>query len=138
MRYLALDVGTKRIGVATADSTVKIARCEPTLENNDNIMETLDKYIREADTVVVGYPRNQQGEPTAQTAFVVGFTEQLQTYYRNVSIIYQDESLTSVMAEGRLAGKAQNGKFDKGDVDAEAACIILEDYMGLNHGQEAA
>ena len=81
------------------------------------------------DTLVVGYPRNQQGQPTAQTEFV---TQYAKAFADHVQIVYQDESLTSVAAEERLA--ARGGQHRKGDVDAEAAAIILQDYLEEYHG----
>jgi RNase H-fold protein (predicted Holliday junction resolvase) len=47
------------------------------------------------------------------------------------NIVFQDESLTSVIAENRL--KTTKKPYTKGDIDAQAAAIILEDYMELHH-----
>jgi len=77
------------------------------------------------DTIVIGYPRNQSGEPTAQTAFVEEFALKLRDF--DADIVFQDESLTSVMAENRL--KSRSTGYDKADIDSEAAAIILQDYM---------
>ena len=114
-RLLCLDVGEKRIGVAVADLGVKIAIPLTTIEvDGTEIEQILRLYGREnARTLVVGYPRNQQGETTAQIEF-------------------QDESLTSVQAEQRLKSRGQN--YTKGDIDSEAATIILQDYMETKYG----
>lgn len=77
------------------------------------------------ETLVVGYPRNQQGEATAQTRFVEDFVEQLGSL--DVEIVFQDESLTSVKAEEYL--RRQKKPFEKGEVDALAASFILQDYL---------
>jgi putative Holliday junction resolvase len=79
----------------------------------------------DADTIVVGYPRNQSGEPTAQTAYVEEFAKQLHDMAPH--LVFQDESLTSVLAEQRL--RAQGKPYTKGDIDAQAAAIILQDYL---------
>jgi putative Holliday junction resolvase len=128
---VCLDVGEKRIGVAVADAAVRIAVAFDTIEvDGDELKKIAEIVIREgAKTIVVGYPRNQQGETTAQTQYVETFAEQLTDMADN--IVFQDESLTSVIAENRL--KTTKKPYTKGDIDAQAAAIILEDYMELHH-----
>jgi len=124
---VCLDVGEKRIGVAVADSSVRIAVAFDTIEVDGNELKAIAEIvIREgADTIIVGYPRNQQGETTAQTNYVENFAKGLEDIADN--IIFQDESLTSVIAEQRLV--TMKKPYTKGDIDAQAAAIILEDYM---------
>lgn len=124
---LALDVGEKRIGVAIADSSVKIAIAYDTLDVDGKELERLARIIgyEQIDIVVVGYPRNQQGEPTKQTAFVEAFVETIADIAPE--IVYQDESLTSVKAEEYL--KRSKKPFQKAEVDALAASFILQDYL---------
>jgi putative Holliday junction resolvase len=126
--YLGLDIGEKRTGVALADDGVRIAIPLDTLD-----MTTVDfrKAIAELvvqndiSTIVVGYPRNQSGEATSQTVFVEGVAAQLQDL--DARVVFQDESLTSVIAEQRLSQRRQ--PVTKEAIDAEAASIILQDYM---------
>ncbi len=129
---IGLDVGEKRIGVAVADTGVRIAVPFLTIEVDGNeIAAILELVIREnADTIVIGYPRNQQGEVTAQTSYVEQFSRRLGE--SDVTIVFQDESLTSVIAEQRLV--AQKKPYTKGDIDAQAAAIILQDYVEAQHG----
>lgn len=124
---LALDVGEKRIGAAVARGDVRIAVPLETLEVNGTEIDRIAKIIadEQVDTVVVGYPRNQSGEPTAQTAYVEQFAARLAGVAPK--LVFQDESLTSVMAEQRLA--ASGRAFNRGDIDAQAAAIILQDYL---------
>ncbi|MFZ1458620.1 MAG: Holliday junction resolvase RuvX [Candidatus Saccharimonadales bacterium] len=131
--YLCLDVGTKRIGVAQADDAIKIARPLTTIDVDEHCFDTIVRIAQDerCDVIIVGYPRNSSGEPTAQTASVVDFVDRLSPIFAG-SIVFQDESLTSVMAEERLASRSQG--FSRGDVDAEAACIILTDYLESHHG----
>ena len=70
-------------------------------------------------------PRNQSGEPTKQTAYVEEFVKTIAELDIDAEIVYQDESLTSVQAEARLGTRIKN----KGEIDAEAASIILQDYL---------
>ena len=123
----ALDVGEKRIGVAIADPSIKIAIAYDTFLVDGSELEQITRFItlEEVETLVVGYPRNQQGEATAQTRFVEDFVEQLGSL--DVEIVFQDESLTSVKAEEYL--RRQKKPFEKGEVDALAASFILQDYL---------
>ncbi len=124
---VSLDVGEKRIGVAVGDTSVRIAVPFATIEvDGSEITEIAEIVIREgASTVVVGYPRNQQGEATAQTRYVEAFVERLGDL--DATIVFQDESLTSVLAEQQL--KAHNRPYSKADIDAQAAALILQDYL---------
>ena len=128
---VCLDVGEKRIGVAVADTAVRIAVAYDTIEVDGGEIEAISHVIasEKADIVVLGYPRNQSGEPTAQTRFVEDFSEKLKGIAPR--IIFQDESLTSVIAEQRL--KSYKKPYSKGDIDAQAAAIILQDYLETNY-----
>ena len=125
--FLALDVGEKRIGVATATDSIRIAVPLTTLDVDGSEVQQIAKLIasEKVDTLVVGYPRNQSGESTAQTVHVEAFAAQLEGMVS--SIHYQDESLTSVMAEDQLKGDKR--PYTKADIDMRAATIILQDYL---------
>lgn len=125
--YLALDVGEKRIGVATAEGAVKIAVAHSTIIVDGTEIEQIRMIAAQeaSDIIVVGYPRNQSGEATKQTDYVESFAEKLQTL--GLPIEFQDESVTSVQAESIL--KAQGQPYEKGDIDAVAATLILQDYL---------
>lgn len=123
---LGLDVGDKRVGMALGDSRVRIAVPFGYLERSDEIISQLTEIIlqHKIRIIVVGYPRNQSGEATKQTESVEEFARQLEEIDIDAEIVFQDESLTSVEAERRL-GRVK----DKGEIDAEAASIILQDYL---------
>ncbi len=129
---ICLDVGEKRIGVSVADVSIRIAVPFTTIEVDGKEIEAIAEIVlkEHADSIVVGYPRNQQGEATSQTEFVEEFTKKLE--YLDKKIVFQDESLTSVMAEQRL--KSYGRPYAKGDIDAQAATIILQDYLEQNYG----
>lgn len=126
--YLALDVGDRRIGVAIASAVAKIATPLITVENTDGIFDELADMCKAqaVGTIVVGLPRTLNGSDTAQTVrsrqFAAELAERLGT-----RVVLQDEALTSVQAERELErrGKA----YTKGDIDALAACLILDDYI---------
>ena len=74
---------------------------------------------------MVGYPRNNDGAPTKQTQYVEAIAKQLEGF--GLPIEFQDESLTSVAAESHL--KQTKKSYDKKEIDAHAAAIILTDYI---------
>ena len=129
---IALDVGEKRIGVAIADPGIRIAIAYDTILVDGTEYDQIRHLIaaENASTLVVGYPRNQSGEPTLQTAYVEQVADQLRDAVEN--LVFQDESLTSVKAEELL--KRQKKPYQKSDIDALAASLILQDYLELHHG----
>ena len=129
MRIIGLDVGTKRIGVAKADTSVRIAIPNGyVLVNGQEIPEIL-RIARLNDTnfFVVGLPRSNGGNETAQSAYARKFADTLAASMPGARIYFQDESFTSVVAEERLKKRKKN--FEKGEIDAEAASIILQDFI---------
>ena len=129
--FMALDVGEKRIGISVASNDVRIAIPLETAIVDDSGAERERERIRyligihDVDVLVVGYPRNQSGEATAQTAYVesvVGLIGEVPC-----DVVYQDESLSSVRAEEILEARKQ--RYEKGEVDSLAASLILQDYL---------
>ena len=131
INLVCLDVGEKRIGVAVGDSDVRIAVPYDTVEVDGNELETIAEIIvrENAEIIVIGYPRNQAGEPTAQTKYVEEFASKLSEMEQRV--VFQDESLTSVIAEKRL--ESFKKPYKKSDIDSQAASIILQDYIEANY-----
>jgi putative Holliday junction resolvase len=128
---VCLDVGEKRIGVAVGDSDIRIAVPFDTIEVDGDEISAIAEIVinQKASTLVIGYPRNQSGEPTAQSKYVEDFSEKLSDIAS--SIVFQDESLTSVIAQQQLEG--YNRPYSKADIDAQAAAIILQDYLEANY-----
>ena len=128
---VCLDVGEKRIGVAVGESVIRIAVPFETIEVDGNEIQAIAGIIHKekADVLVIGYPRNQSGQATLQTKFVEDFAAKLVDIIPN--IVFQDESLTSVIAEQQL--KSYNRPYSKADIDAQAAAIILQDYLEANY-----
>lgn len=126
-QLLGLDIGAARIGVAVADTTVRIAIPQEHIDVDGTEVTAIAELViaGEIGTIVIGYPRNQSGEATAQTAAIESFAKQLEDI--DADIVFQDESLTSVLAEQRLASRRKS--YEKGEIDSEAAAIILQDYM---------
>ena len=134
MRILALDVGIKRIGVAYADTSVRIAIPRGMIPVDGNELAAITKQIKleKADIVVSGNPRNNSGEETRQTAMVHDFIISLQDYFvkheqKPLKVYYQDESYTSITAEELIKPTKADRRLGK--VDEEAAAVILQDFL---------
>ncbi len=125
---LALDVGTVRIGLAISQRSTFLINLLPTLNNDFDFVANLKKIIanNNIDTLVVGMPRNMNGEKTKQSAIVEDFVN-TNLVNLGLKIIYQDESLTSVKAEEILNLRGKN--YSKAEIDSVSASLILEDYI---------
>ena len=129
MRILGLDVGEKRIGVAKADSNTRIAVPVGFLVADGSEWQEIARLARLNNTnlFVLGLPRSNEGNETKQTDYVRKFAKNLTAKIPGARISFQDESLTSVVAEERL--KSRKKHYEKGEIDAEAATIILQDFL---------
>ncbi len=130
---MCLDVGIRRIGVALADSAIKIAIPFTTIETDEKTNSEIDEINKiiakeNINILVIGLPRNLSGEETAQSAYTKKFAENF--IYSVDEIVFQDESLTSVQAENLL--KSYKKPYTKGEIDMHAATIILQDYLEEN------
>ena len=129
MKLIALDVGTKRIGVAKADSNVRIAVPYSAVDVDGGELKKIASLARAWDIncFVLGLPRNADGLETEQSRYVRAFAKELKQTIPDARICFQDESLTSVEAEKRLKNRKKG--YKKGDIDSEAATIILQDFL---------
>lgn len=136
MKIIALDVGTKRIGVAKADSNVRIAVPYSAVEVDGTEFKKIASLARAWDIncFVLGMPRNSEGQETKQSEYVRDFAKKLKHAIPTAKICFQDESLTSVEAEKRLKSRKKN--YKKGDIDSEAATIILQDFLEEKMGKK--
>ncbi|HSX34125.1 MAG TPA: Holliday junction resolvase RuvX [Candidatus Saccharimonadales bacterium] len=128
---LALDVGTKRIGVALSDLSVRLPHPLTTLQaENDPMQQVGDLASRESAVgLVIGLPRGLDGQETAQTQLVRSFAEELKAHV-DLPQYWQDEAVTSRQAEEEL--KSRGKPYQKGDIDALSATYILEDFLRDN------
>jgi putative holliday junction resolvase len=139
MRFLGVDYGRKRIGLALSDATGMLARPWKTIAAQgaaDAIARTLATEIEllrcEPDgigAVVVGFPRRLSGEPNEQTPLVEALATRLRSLLTDVPVVLQDERLSSREAETLLARREKDWKKRKPMLDATAAAVILQDYL---------
>ena len=129
MRVIGLDVGEKRIGVAKADSSTRIAVPVGFYTVDGSEWQKIARIanINSTNFFVLGLPRSNEGNETKQSLYVRNFAKMLIEKIPGARIKFQDESFTSVEAEERL--KSRKRSYEKGEIDAEAAAIILQDFL---------
>lgn len=142
MKIIGLDVGEKRIGVAKVDSNTRIALPVGFIDVDGSEWQEIARLGRVNSTnfFVLGLPRSNEGNETKQSLYVRQFAKTLTEKIPGAKVRFQDESLTSVEAEERLKESVKTGKkkgakkrrpqgYEKGEIDAEAATIILQDFI---------
>ena len=133
-RYLGLDVGEKRIGVALSDETATLASPLTTLARAGVRRDTAavaDLAQRhDVAAVVVGLPLNMDGTRGAQAEKVIAFADALRRRIR-VPVVPRDERLTTVEAEEWLREAGMGWRERKRVIDQTAAVVILQEYLDL-------
>ena len=133
MRYLAVDLGDKRTGLAVGDDELRMAQpvCVLEVPIGDLLITALTKAIEEqcVDALVLGLPLNMDGTPGQRVAITKAFAIKLQSA-TTLGIHFQDERLTSSAAEEKLSGSGKTHKQKKKMRDALAAAEILNDFLG--------
>ena len=138
MRFLGIDYGQRRIGLAISDATGLLARPWKTLARQGNasqVAAVLASEIAglqsEADSlqaVVLGFPRRLNGEEHDQSRAVRTMADQLRRVV-TVPLHLQDERLSSREAEALLSRTEKDWRKRKLQLDAVAAAVILQDYL---------
>ena len=129
-KIMALDVGTKRIGIALSDYLQVIATPHSTIprEPDNKAIETITQIAKEnrVEKIIIGVPINMDGTQGFQAQNCIDFAQKILGF----DIIFEDERLTSEEAEQRLRSRKIDFRKNKGLVDMESACVILEQYLG--------
>ena len=132
MRILALDVGTKRIGVAISDELLITAQGRDTIYRQDPVrdLESINNLIKANDVteVVVGLPLNMNGTYSDKTKEVVAFIDSLAKIV-TVPVKTWDERLSTVQAERVLLEADVSRRKRRHTQDKLAAQVILQSYL---------
>ncbi|MGH9407781.1 MAG: Holliday junction resolvase RuvX [Terriglobia bacterium] len=131
-RILAIDFGTKRLGLAVSDPLGVVAQGLPTLVRTNQasdfaeIARRLDEYdVRE---VIVGRPLSKSGDENAMSRLASGFAEKLRERLRRPVTLW-DERLTSAEANRLLRESGIGREKRRRAVDRVAAALILQSYL---------
>ena len=131
-RYIGIDYGRKRTGVAASDPLGIFASALDTIDST-KIIDYLKNYAKNERIVrfVVGYPVNLDGRPAEAQAHVDAFLKTLAKAFPDVPVSLEDERFTSVLAHKAMidGGLRKKARQDKALVDEISATILLQDYM---------
>jgi len=130
MRYLAIDYGSKRTGLAICDPSETIVSPLAVIEGQKELPKrVLDVVETESvEAIVLGLPFNMDDSTGPQAKLVIQFAEQLKTQL-DIPIHFQDERLSTFGAEEKLASAEFTRKKKKKRLDAVAAAQILEAFL---------
>ena len=129
---MALDVGSRTIGIACSDALLMTAQGIETirrtsLENDFNrLRELISEY--EVHELVVGMPKNMHGTKGERAEKTEEFVEKMKTVI-DLPVTFWDERLSTVMAERQLIAADVSRKKRKGVIDKMAAVVILQGYL---------
>ena len=131
-RILAIDYGTKRVGVAVTDPLKLIANPLTTVPTKD-IISFLSQYLQdeEVEVIVVGMPRDLFDNDSHSTQAVKQFVNQLKRKFAAYPLHLHDERFTSKMAMDAMirSGSSKQDRRKKENIDKLSATIILQSYM---------
>ncbi len=131
-RLMAIDYGTKRVGIAVSDSMQIIATGLTTVHSKD-VIEFLKKYMEKEEVacIVVGEPKQLNNLPSESAAVIDSFVKHLKRTFPTIKVERMDERFTSKMAFQTMidSGLKKKDRQNKALVDEISATIILQSYM---------
>lgn len=137
-RFVGVDYGTKRVGLAISDGLGLTARPLEVISRSDAVARLgslRDEY--DFDVVVVGMPTSLGGKNTASAEGAVQLGSEIESAL-NVKVEYVDEKFTSRMANEALLESGMKRRERKETVDRVAAAIILQTYLDRRSGNSAS
>lgn len=131
-RFLSIDFGTKRIGLALSDPLKTFAYPFNTISNNSKTFQELKKIIKNKniERIILGMPLKEDGSLTSISKEVKEFKAKLEKLFQ-VEILLRDERYSSSVAEDRIKQSVnkRSKRRQKSLIDSGAAAVILQDYL---------
>jgi len=131
-RILAVDYGSKRVGLAETDDAQIIATGLTTVATNE-VHQFIKQYVSQynPEAIVVGLPRNMDHSRSEIEPQIKQFVKSLKKLFPNTPIEREDERFTSKMAFQSMldAGYKKKERQKKGNVDMISATLILQSYL---------
>jgi putative Holliday junction resolvase len=131
-RIMAIDYGSKRVGIAVTDPLQMISTGLTTVHSKD-LIDFLKTYLtkEEVECIVVGEPKRMNNEPSDSARFIEPFVLHLKRTFPKVKVERMDERFTSKMAFQAMidSGLKKKDRQNKELVDEISATIILQSYM---------
>jgi len=122
MRYLGIDYGTKRVGIALSDESNKFSLPHSVVQNSKKLVDDINDIVCKNDvgTIILGESKNYKGEDNVVMKKIREFKESLENK-TGKAVIFEPEFMTSAEAE-HIQGKGEM-------LDASAAALILKSYL---------
>lgn len=131
-RIMAIDYGSKRVGIAVTDPLQIIASGLTTVHSKD-LISYLEAYLtkEQVECIVVGEPKTLQNEASDSARYIDPFVTHLTRKFPQIKIARYDERFTSVLAHQTMlmGGLKKKDRANKDTVDMVSATIILQDYL---------
>ncbi len=135
-RILAIDYGTKRVGIALTDPLKIIASPFATFDNDKLLIDKIVTLVKEKEVekIIVGYPINGDGTKTILSDTIEQFSKKIELL-TSVMVELYDERYSSLIAGERIIQSVtkKSKRRDKSLVDKFAAAVILEEYLKESH-----
>jgi putative holliday junction resolvase len=132
MRYLGIDYGTKRVGVALSDEEGKIAFPHAVYASDEKLLSEIARLVEENDieNVVIGESKDYSGEDNPLMGDIIAFAKNLKEIVP-VKVVFEPEVLTSAAARRQFESAEVRSRKEKKVrlVDASAAALILQAYL---------
>jgi len=131
-RILAIDYGSKRVGLAVTDPLQMIASGLTTVHSKDLIQYLEDYFKKEqVECIVVGEPKTLMNEASNSARFIEPFVKHLTKKFPSIKIERYDERFTSALAHQAMlmGGLKKKDRQNKETVDMVSATILLQDYL---------
>jgi putative Holliday junction resolvase len=130
LKVLAIDFGTKRVGIAVGDSELGIALPRETIPNDGKLVDKIKSLVEKEGigTVVLGLPLTPSGKEGQRAKLVREFASRLRKKLGSVEVVLWDERYTTVEAESRLRHIPPEKR--RKVIDSVSAQVILEEYLG--------
>jgi len=136
MRYLSIDYGSKRTGLAICDPSETIVSPLAVIQSQKDLLKKILSLVNgeNVEAIVLGLPLNMDGSTGPQAKLVFQFADQLNDIL-DVPVHFQDERLTSFSAEQKLAPAGLKRKNKRKRLDAVAAAEILQAFLARKNEQ---
>jgi len=130
-RWLGIDLGEARVGLAISDQLGALAHPFRTVANSPRLVDEISALVTSEgiDRVVVGLPKNMDGSLGPAAGKAKTFADRLQARLPALKIVLWDERLTTIEAQRALRDAGRNVKKSRKVIDQVAAQILLQNYL---------
>lgn len=131
-KVIAIDFGTKRVGLAIADPTLSFALPFCVLKNDEYLFTNLKKIIEDENItlIILGYPKTFNNYISQRHQLILDFQKKLSNFLKDlVEIILFDESYSTKSAHSLMIDSGANKKHYQNSKDMVSACVFLENYL---------